>query len=75
MCLIWWAEIAYSHSLHPIVSSESQNLWLALLIAQFLRLTLKKTHTVLNLSWKIMFLVISNYRLTDYPSPNNKETA
>ena len=38
---IWWAEIAYSHSLYPIVTSENQNLWLTQLIIQFLRLTQK----------------------------------
>ena len=36
---IWLAEIAYSHSLYPIVTSENQNLWLTQLIIQFLRLT------------------------------------
>ena len=25
---IWLAEIAYSHSLYPIVTSDNQNLWL-----------------------------------------------
>ena len=39
---IWLAEIAYSHSLYPIVSSENQNLWLTQLIVQFLWLTYKK---------------------------------